>query len=116
MVSVCVCVVSVCVVSVCVVSVCVSVWREEAAGSGMKHRKEEPHTKMWGTKSKHHTARSSSLDLNLFFLEKNPNALYKYPNGTPWGLPFANVKGAGAFPSKGLEPSCASVVWTCMHG
>ena len=46
----CLCGLSVCVVSVCVVSVCVvSVWREEAAGSGMRrHRKEEPHTKMWG--------------------------------------------------------------------
>ena len=48
----CLCGLSVCVVSVCVVSVCVvSVWREEEAGSGMRHRKEEPHTKMWGTNS-----------------------------------------------------------------
>ena len=60
----CVCVISVCVVSVCVVSVCVVSVRVVSVcvvsvcvvsvcvcclgGGGVRLRKEEPHTKMWG--------------------------------------------------------------------
>ena len=72
-----VCVFSVCVVSVCVVSVCVVSGRRQAGGrSGMKHRKEEPQTNIWGRKNLHKYCKK--------FIRRTAQRVTPIPPSTPY--------------------------------